>query len=266
LNLSPLDADPATPQSRNFTTTQAALDTGWYKIIFLDASDLEDPFNPVQFPALGYPTVTELVGDSSLVALTALPIESQETLYIGAKLAVEEYTGQIFDFQPGVEKVLDGSGRRTLYLPKRLETITAIDVTETGLTLSDVLLADEKDRVDIRADAGISNYYVRALMEVQGNPPMQFTYGVGTVRITGDWGWSAFPQAVRDAMRMDMEDQALSDTHALSETLRAYRKLGIREITQDKLEAGFGPAINLSDRVRALLDPYVWQGRVGVAF
>lgn len=34
--LNPLDADPAEPMSRDFTTEQATLDSGWYRVVFID--------------------------------------------------------------------------------------------------------------------------------------------------------------------------------------------------------------------------------------
>lgn len=52
-NLSPLDVDPEEPQSRDFTSTEATLESGWYRIVWLDASDNEDPSGAVYSPAVG---------------------------------------------------------------------------------------------------------------------------------------------------------------------------------------------------------------------
>ncbi len=38
ITLEPVDEDPATPQTRNFTTDQAQLAKGWYRIVWEDAS------------------------------------------------------------------------------------------------------------------------------------------------------------------------------------------------------------------------------------
>src|SRR5581483_11423655 len=48
--LSPLDADPAHPQSRSFTTQNGSAGDGlWYRVIFLDADgDTSQPTAPVQ--------------------------------------------------------------------------------------------------------------------------------------------------------------------------------------------------------------------------
>jgi hypothetical protein len=63
--LSPLDVDPANPQTRNFTTDQAS-DTPdlWYRVIFADGSgNTTLPSVPVQnleFPVAAYATVADL--------------------------------------------------------------------------------------------------------------------------------------------------------------------------------------------------------------
>lgn len=265
LNLTPVDADPAHPAARSFTTALATLAVGWYKIIFLDASDNEDPADPVQFPGNGYPSPAELVAESTLDALTSMPYEQQEVLYLAAKLAVEEYTGQVFDFEDNVTKVIDGRGGRTIYLPKRLESLTTLEISGSGLDQTQVVLSEAHDALHVSATAGFGNYYEQALWRIQGEPALEFTYGVGTVTITGDWGWADFPQAIRSAMRLDMEDQALADTNSLMETIRAFQKMGIRDASQGGLNFAVVASAGLSDRVRTLLDGYVFQGAIGVA-
>lgn len=262
--LSPLDADPADPQFRNITTTLAVLAAGWYKLIFLDASDNEDPADPIQYPPNGYPSFAELVAESSIDALSTLPDEDQEVLYLAARYAIEEYTGQSFDYNAAETRVLDGPGGRKLRLPWRLETLTTLVVSNSALTEDDVTLTSEHDALLVSADAGVQTYYQRAMMEVQGWPSLGFTPGVGTVSLTGDWGWASFPQAIRTALRLDMEDQALADTNALGESIRAFRALGLRNVQQGNLTAQVLATNSLSDRVVRLVTPYCWTGQVGV--
>ena len=50
--LSPADSDPANPQERNFTTEEATLDEGWYRVTFLDATGDESITGPVFYPAV----------------------------------------------------------------------------------------------------------------------------------------------------------------------------------------------------------------------
>lgn len=63
--LSPVDANPADPQSRNITTELATLTNGWYQLIFLDATgDEQNPTQPIQNleegAALYTPTIAEV--------------------------------------------------------------------------------------------------------------------------------------------------------------------------------------------------------------
>jgi hypothetical protein len=261
--LNPLDADPEEPQFRNFTTTLAALAEGFYEIVFLDASDNEDEAIFVQYPSTGYPTVGELVEDSDVTELTSLSYDKQEALWHAAKIAVEEYVGQTFDFEPDTTKVFDGDGQRSIYLPKRLETLTTLEVAGSALVEGDVYLSDAHDRLHVNPDAGIGNYYERALMDIQGYPSLTFTAGDSTVSVTGDWGWSAFPAPVRDAMRFDMEEQALADANALSSTVHAVRRLGLGSIGQGGLRAELATPPAVSPRVAQRLLPYVWHGQGG---
>jgi len=63
--LSPLDVDPATPQTRSFTTAQAS-DTPdlWYRVTFKDGggnvSLTSTPIQNLEFPAAAYATASEL--------------------------------------------------------------------------------------------------------------------------------------------------------------------------------------------------------------
>lgn len=50
--LSPVDSNPAQPQSRNLTTNAATLAAGWYRVIFADAaSNVSAPSEPVDSPS-----------------------------------------------------------------------------------------------------------------------------------------------------------------------------------------------------------------------
>lgn len=263
LVLAPLDADPEHPQARSFTTSLAALAEGLYEITFLDASDEQDEAIYVEFPGNGYPSVGELVADSTLAELLALDFEQQEALWLSAKVAVEEYTGQTFDFEPATTKVFDGPGDRRVYLPKRLETLTTLEVAGSSLDAGDVAITPEGDALTVNSDAGIGNYYERTMSAVWGDGGLSFTRGDATVIVTGDWGWAEFPDPVRQAMRLDMEEQALADANALSPTVHAVRRLGLGGISQGGLRADLATPPAVSPRVAQLLTPYVWHGPGG---
>lgn len=65
IDLVPLDADPAAPMARNFTTELATLDQGWYRVTFLDETgDTAQPTQAVHnievTPAAYWPTVDQV--------------------------------------------------------------------------------------------------------------------------------------------------------------------------------------------------------------
>lgn len=212
-----------------------------------------------------YPTADELVAESQNVHLTALDAERQQELYDGAVLAVEEYCGQRFDFEEAAEKILSGPGTTVIYLPKRLETLTFLDVFGNGLVYTDVVVSDEKDRITVKkVSEGAWGYYEQALYELDGSPPRKFTYGTDTVAITGDWGWSEFPAPVRTALRRDMEDTASADANLLSDTVAQFRRIGLRDVAQGNLRASITGASGLSPMVTRLLQPFVWPGPIGI--
>jgi hypothetical protein len=59
--LSPVDDDPARPQARAFSTDQALLTLGWYRLVFSDETGGSYAMNPVSlFPKVFAPTVADV--------------------------------------------------------------------------------------------------------------------------------------------------------------------------------------------------------------
>jgi hypothetical protein len=212
---------------------------------------------------MSYPAADDLVILSNIDELINLEPEEQEQLRRSSIAAVEEYTNQSFEALEDAELAVDGTGTKTLFLPKRLETLSELTVSGSGLTATDVILPASKDRLIVSAAAGIGNYYEKVMRDFDGNQPLRFTYGVGTVQISGDWGWDECPQDVADAILLDMEDQALADANQLSDTIRAARVLGLRDISQGNLRAAIDFTPSLSIQAQRLLLPYIWIGQVG---
>lgn len=212
---------------------------------------------------MAYPSADDLVVATNIDELINLTPEEQDQLRRASIAAVEEFTNQSFVPLADTELTVDGTGTKTLFLPKRLETLTELTVTGSGLTATDVNLASNGDKITVSAMAGIGNYYEKVMRDFDGNRPLRFTYGVGTVQILGDWGWADCPQDVADAILLDMEDQALADANQLSDTIRAARVLGLRDISQGNLRAAIDFTPALSRQVQRLLLPYIWIGQVG---
>lgn len=213
---------------------------------------------------MAYPDLDELVAASAVPELINLDPEQQLVLYESAINEIEKYCEQSFTLQTAVTKHLDGHGGRQIGLPQRLVTLSELTVHRSGLTASEVTVTETGDMLVVSETAGVSTYYERTLREMMATTGMEFTFGPRTVAVTGDWGWTDSPTEVNMAILLDMEDNALADANSLSSTVRAFRGLGINDVSQGNLRADFaliGPT--LSVRVLRLLSPYVWTGPVG---
>ena len=259
------DPDPANPAPRNFTTELATIDpaAGWYRVRFTDAS-AGVSYSAAIGPS-GYPTTDALVAASTVDELTDLSADEQDALRIAAITAIEQHTRQVFE--PRIEtRIVNGTTHDVLRLPARLEAATAVLVHGTALD-ADAYRLDVTDNTGTltRISEHVGNYAVRALHDAMGYKPRRaWDYGTGGVSITGTWGWSVVPPAIVTALRLDMEDQAVADANGLASTVRAYAKLGLKNISQGNLRADFADAPpSLSPRVMRLLDRYVWQAMPG---
>jgi len=265
LTLSPLDADPAQPAARNFTTHEATLDDAWYRIFFLDENDHEDQVNePVHYPIDdGYPTTATVLAETNVAELIALEPEQQEALRSAAIVAIEAYCGQSFENDPETTVLVESAGGYELYLPKHLRSFT--DVSQLGgdaLALDAIRVDPEGDRICFDSGLVGAGYYEQALYDVSGGD-YGSAFPAGTLSITGDWGWETAPPSVATALRYDMEEQALADTNALSSTVHAVRRLGLSSIGQGSLRAQLVAPPMVSPRVERLLADYVWMGTGG---
>lgn len=214
------------------------------------------PAPPVELP--GYPTVDTLVAASTVTELTALPPDAQDALRSSAIAAIEEFCGQPFNLEAGVTKHMDGQGANQLFLPRRLEFLAAVLVNGVNV-LGAVALSESRSRLHYTGQLAIG-YYEQAMAEVTGE---KFPTGFDNVAIAGDWGWPQCPEPVTVALRFDMEDTARADTNQLSATVAAYRKLGIRDVSQGPLSVDVQGVPGLTPRVQQLLRPFIWQGEVG---
>lgn len=207
----------------------------------------------------GYPSTADLVADSEVTELTSLSAVEQDALREMAIQAVERFCGQSFTLYEG-SLTVDGSGARELFAPRRIETLTDLEVKGTSIDLTDVLVSPEGDRLHFEQYA--TSYAVAAMRE-HWHDTRTFRAGSGTVILTGTFGWSVVPQAVVLAIRIEMEDQAQADANKLAGTVAAFRRLGLRNIAQGNLRADIGNPSDLSPRSAKLLAKYVWTGPGG---
>lgn len=270
LALTPVDADPTTPALRNVTTDDATLESGWFRLVFLDAGGQASPAtDPVLSPgsADGYPTRDALLAASSVLELTDATDDVADGLRAEAIVAIEAYTGQSFVAEGTVDdpvaKAIDGGGSDVLYLPARLETLLTVSHNGLALNLIDVTVAEDRLVLVSPSDGGS---WVTRVRRSAGDPGPSWTLGRSNVVVSGVWGYSQCPAAVATALRFHMEDQALANANAMAPSIRSVRALGLSSIRQGNLNASLQSTEGeLSARARRQLADLVWEGGGGFA-
>ncbi len=208
----------------------------------------------------GYPSTEALVAESDVDELTDASSVEQDAYRAAAIQAVEGYCGQAFTLYEG-ELVIDGTGAREVFPPRRVETLSDIMVKGTSIDLTDVVISPEGDRLHF---APYATSYALAALRDTAYDSRTFRSGSGMIVLTGTFGWSLVPDAVVQAIRIEMEEQAQADSNALAGTVAAYRRLGLRNIAQGNLRADLvGNPAEISPRAARLLAKYVWTGPGG---
>lgn len=96
--LSPVDADPSAPASRNFTTDDATLAAGWYVIRWQDAASSVFDSDPVYFPSGGVAFATaEDVQTRLLRDLTDAELAAANLLLDGVAQEIAAAVGRDLD-------------------------------------------------------------------------------------------------------------------------------------------------------------------------
>jgi hypothetical protein len=205
---------------------------------------------------MAYPDREDVVAASTVDELTGLTTDQQDALYYAAISAIEDFTGQSFTEFTGA-RTITGAGGTEQYLDRRLQSVTAWTLDGVELDLTALAISEGGDRIYVPTP--VPSYGVLT-PEPWGEAPRRLR---GDLEITGVWGWSDPPEAVVEALRLDMEDTALAEAHALSASVHAARKLGIDTIRQGNLDVALRDVPTLSPRVTRLLEPYVWLGAGG---
>lgn len=111
---------------------------------------------------------------------------------------VDRLTGQFFDVKAGVTNLLDGSGRRRLMLSPEwpLVSVTTLTVAFfTGDTPRTIPAAEF-----FLEPANRPSGWPARWIELTDYPTVvgYFPVGKRTVSITGDWGWPAIPDEIKE--------------------------------------------------------------------
>jgi hypothetical protein len=225
-----------------------------------------------------YPSTAELVAASSNATLQGLEGTEQDGLREEAILAVEGACKQSFtlegdsgsgsgDDEPTTRK-LDGTGSNVLYLPKRLVELTGIEAPGTAISAADVELSERHDRLCLPDPRSGTNWLTQAMAEATGAEHRAFPSGPAAVSVTGIWGWTPeeVPAAIATALRYDMEDRAVANAHALADTVRSAKGLGVTGLSQGGFSLQLdGREVAVSTRVRRILSDaeLIWHGPAG---
>jgi hypothetical protein len=217
-----------------------------------------------------YPTADELIaGITGRAAeiLAGYTAEQKDALRDSAIDAIERYTRQSFLLDVAVERILDGTGTQELWLPARLEELTAIAIAPTGIAidLPTVTLNENRSRLSFRGYSS-AGWAMKAQAQAWGVPAEGRTWPAtnDSVHIIGDWGWPEIPTAVITALRMDIEDAALADDDSLTAMVQALQAQGVKSMRQRNLAlelrgGAVGDETVVSPRVQRQLAGYVWD-------
>lgn len=185
--LSPLDADPANPAPRSFTTELGTADGLWYRVVFADATgDVSEPSEAIQNVAgdgSSYVSVYDL--KSSLGLPTTATIDADMTrAAMAASRMVDSLTG------------------RTFYAGAAAETRWFTPVSANYLLVGDMIAVDalELDGTAYVADTDWFRDSTDVLRPING--AFRFPVGRRAVSVTGQWGWIAPPVAVKEAAQI----------------------------------------------------------------
>jgi len=115
ITLSPVDTDPASPQLRSFTTENATLTDGWYRVTFLDADGDTQVTDPVEHTqTTRYFTVTEFRTRYPDLTDTKYPDDTVEQYRQLAEQAFEDACQRAFVPRTATETIVEDRGNRWL--------------------------------------------------------------------------------------------------------------------------------------------------------
>lgn len=127
---------------------------------------------------------------------------------------INTFCGQSFESFYDLYLVIDGSNKRTLSLPCKIQALNTVTATITD-NLGNAT-TDETDNIEISPD---SDWFIRWIL-TSGKFRTYATY-----TITGDWGWFYVPQNVTQAAELLIAEQFNDDN--------AYRNHGVTDLYMD---------------------------------
>lgn len=200
--LSPLDADPAAPQERDFTTVLASLANGWYRIKWIDGATNEELTTPIYHntSAATLATLSDVQRVLQYATLTSAQVEQlQEALEVADALL------------RGKLQSLDSSSGTAVYHHAVPGAGLPLPVNGAAVTEVRTYLTPDADPVILTADL-FQTAETHVLLE-RRLWDMPWPYGYGSQPIDGtdlvvarvevDWTYTGgIPKPVRDAVAL----------------------------------------------------------------
>lgn len=134
ITLSPVDADPAHPATRSFTTTHATLTSGWYRVVWVDAALLESATPSVR-NILSFASTDEFAARIGLLLTDAEKTRATTLLTLATGLIQDEAKQTISLVTDDTLARLGTTDERIL-LPE-LPVVSIASVTLNGVLLSE---------------------------------------------------------------------------------------------------------------------------------
>ena len=216
--LSPVDADPANPATRSFTTALATLAAGWYRILWRDAAAAEFASDAVYFPVTLADLTTRAAVREFLHKNNADTVQDEviDSLITRASAAIGHEIARFLPAETGSKTFLWRGGPLGLH-PYFARTVTAVSLdsdasSPTVLTASDWRLRGKP------AGDGVYRWL--------HFPAYQQFYVVGAVSevtVTGNWGFASLSEVPADVQHWAIVTVATwlrRDAAAFSTTFR----------------------------------------------
>lgn len=251
ITLSPVDADPSLPATRNLTT-ELATDAPdlWYRIVFLDADgDSLAPSDPVQNSGISEPDTDSFITRGELQIMLGYDLEDDKAdIAVHAACdAIRQTVGQSLNFVEDDVAVLDSDGMDTLLLPELpVYSVTSL-VGPGGSALT------EGTNFVLDTEAGLLQTKSLTSKFLKGRQIYTVTYSHGYVQDSSaaglpsgvlEWPYSLKLLALQLASRI--YDQGIVSSESVGGVSMSYAA---------------PEAIVLTDRERSLLEKAVGVGR-----
>jgi hypothetical protein len=128
---------------------------------------------------------------------------------------IDGYTGTDFYSYLNVTKIVDGEGKKTLPLPKRLYNLIEIKDVINNVVYTTAKLKSNNREIYCRDDI--------------------FDADIENIQIIGDWGWEAVPEKIKNVLisLCNRNFETLGDEEALKRITGPYKKEDIGDYSYE---------------------------------